>query len=291
MSLAVTATPDVLTMDGSAQSSVVVQARNGQNQPIRDMGLRAEIVVGGEIVDYGRLSAKTANTNTEGRAAFVYTAPQSPTLGNSDSGKDTVTIRVIPSGSDYSNAVPRTVAIRLVPQGIILPRPYTPVASFVFSPSTPAEGVAVQFDAAASVDVIECPADAASVDQCTSTTSTLVDYAWNFGDGARASGVRASHTYDKLGAYTVTLTVTNSRGITASTSKFVTVGNSADPTAAFTVSPANPGHQPVGVHERLGLEGHARADARGLRLDLRRRQYRLRGQRVASLLATPATSP
>ena len=240
VSLAVTATPDVLTMDGSAQSSVVIQARNGQNQPIRDMGLRAEIVVGGEVIDYGRLSSKTASTNSEGRASFVYTAPQSPTLGNTDSGRDTVTIRVIPSGSDYSNAVERTVTIRLVPQGVILPRPYTPVARFVFSPSAPAEGVAVQFDAAGSVDVIECPANSASVDQCTSTKSTIVDYAWNFGDGSRGSGERISHTYDKLGAYTVTLTVTNSRGITASTSQFVTVGNSADPTASFTLSPASP---------------------------------------------------
>ncbi len=240
VSLALTATPDVLTMDGSAQSSILVQARNGQNQPIRDMGLRAEVVVNGEIADYGRLSAKTANTNSEGRASFVYTAPQSPTLGNSDSGKDLVTIRVIPSGSDYSNAVERTVNIRLVPQGIILPRPYTPVARFVFSPTAPAEGVAVQFDGSGSVDVIECPTDAASVDQCTTTKSTIVDYAWQFGDGSRASGERASHTYDKLGAYTVTLTVTNSRGITASTSQFVTVGNSADPTATFTVSPASP---------------------------------------------------
>ena len=240
VSLAITATPDVLTMDGASQAAVVVTARNSQSQPITGMGLRAEIIAGGQVVDYGRLSAKTASTGSDGRATFSYTAPTSPTLGNSDSGWDTITIRVIPSGNDFSNAVERTVDIRLVPQGIILPRPYTPVARFQFSPETPAEGIAVQFDAATSLDVIECPASATSIDECTSTTSTLVDYSWNFGDGSRGSGVRAQHAYAKAGAYTVTLTVTNSRGITASQSAFVTVGASTDPTATFTLSPTTP---------------------------------------------------
>jgi PKD repeat protein len=147
-------------------------------------------------------------------------------------------VRVIPSGNDYSNAVPRSVDIRLVPQGVILPPPNTPVARFRSSPTTPTEGQTVQFDASDSIDIIECPEGATSVDQCVGSRSSLVDYAWDFGDGARGNGVRSSHAYSKLGSYTVTLTVTNSRGVQASASSFVGVAASSDPTAAFTVSPA-----------------------------------------------------
>lgn len=240
LSLAITATPDVLTMDGGSQSTIVVTARNAQSQPLGNIGLRAEIVSGGQVVDYGKLNTKTLNTGSDGKGTFVYTAPTSPTLGNSDSGNNVVTIRVIPSSSDYSNAVDRTVDIRLVPQGVILPRPYTPVSRFVFSPANPAEGASVQFDGGGSIDVIECPSGAQSVDECTSTKDTLVDYAWNFGDGSRGSGTRAQHAFAKAGSYTVTLTVTNSRGITASSTQFVNVGASADPTASFTASPSGP---------------------------------------------------
>lgn len=240
LSVKVTATPDVLTMDGVSQSAVVVEARNDQSQPVGNLGLRAEVVVGGQIADVGRLSSKTAVTGGDGRATFTYTAPLGAQSGNSDGGDSIVSVRVIPSGNDYSNAIPRSVDIRLVPQGVILPPPNTPVARFRSSPSAPTEGQAVQFDASDSIDIIECPSNATSVDQCTGTRSTLVDYAWDFGDGARGNGVRTSHSYSATGSYTVTLTVTNSRGVQASTSAFVAVGASATPTAAFTVSPSTP---------------------------------------------------
>jgi PKD repeat protein len=239
LSVKVTATPDVLTMDGSSQSAVVVEARNSQAQPVPNLGLRAEIVVGGQIVDIGRLSSKTAVTAPDGRATFTYTAPLGASSGNSDSGDSVVSVRVVPAGNDYSNAVPRSVDIRLVPQGVILPPPNTPVARFRFNPTAPNEGQAVAFDASDSIDIIECPAGATSVDQCTGTRATLVDYAWDFGDGARGNGVRTSHPYARAGSYTINLTVTNSRGVQASTSAFVTVGAGADPSAAFTVSPSS----------------------------------------------------
>ena len=133
--------------------------------------------------------------------------------------------------------MPRTVDIRLVPQGSIQPEPNKPVAAFTFSPTAPTEGQTVQFDASSSRD---CPPDATSVEQCPPNAPTLTDFAWDFGDGSRGNGVRSSHAYSRTGTYTVTLTVTNQRSLQNSTSKFVTVAVSSDPTAAFTASPSGP---------------------------------------------------
>ena len=45
--------------------------------------------------------------------------------------------------------------------------------------------------------------------------------AWDFGDGTTGSGPFVSHTYDAAGTYTVTLTVTDSFGATATASQTV----------------------------------------------------------------------
>lgn len=60
---------------------------------------------------------------------------------------------------------------------------------------------------------------------------TIASYAWDFGDGGTDSGPTASHVYATAGTYTVTLTVTDDDGATASTTRQVTANNS--PTAAF----------------------------------------------------------
>ena len=71
------------------------------------------------------------------------------------------------------------------------------------------------------------------------TASTVADgatltYAWNFGDGASTGpGATANHTYAVGGDYTITLVVTDSLGVTATTSHQVTVAH-ADPSAVFS---------------------------------------------------------
>ena len=52
---------------------------------------------------------------------------------------------------------------------------------------------------------------------------TIADYAWDFGDGATATGATAAHTYATPGLYTVSLTTTASDGSTDSVSHTVAV--------------------------------------------------------------------
>ncbi|WP_020576111.1 PKD domain-containing protein [Actinopolymorpha alba] len=65
---------------------------------------------------------------------------------------------------------------------------------------------------------------------------TIASYAWDFGDGATASGPTASHTYPASGTYPVRLTVTDDDGAKTSTEVPVTVRRpNQAPTASFTV--------------------------------------------------------
>ena len=72
--------------------------------------LRAEIRVGGILVDFGQLSTKARVTDrSSGRAQFIYTAPPMPTSGVAAS--QVVTIAVRPEGTDYGGEVSRTVTL------------------------------------------------------------------------------------------------------------------------------------------------------------------------------------
>jgi bacillopeptidase F (M6 metalloprotease family)/subtilisin family serine protease len=52
----------------------------------------------------------------------------------------------------------------------------------------------------------------------------IVRYVWSWGDGARnTEGAFATHRYTRSGTYTVTLTVTNDRGVTATDTKVITI--------------------------------------------------------------------
>jgi PKD repeat protein len=222
LSLAVTATPDIISQDGQSQSTIAIVARDASSQPVGGLTLRAEMAVGSVIVDFGTLSSRTVSTGSDGRATLKYIAPPPPPATASDDA--VVTIIVTPVGNNYQNSTSRSVAIRLARPGVILPPNGTPVPKLFFSPTAPMENENVLFDGSQSAD-----------------DGQIVAYVWNFGDGGSASGMRVNHSYGGAGTYNVVLTVTDDRGLSASTAPTaVAVTLAANPTASFVISPTLP---------------------------------------------------
>lgn len=219
LSVTLTASPDVLTQDGASQSVITAVARNASGQPAPNVALYAAIYVNGSPVDFGRLSAKNIATDSSGRATIVYTAPAAPVV--SVGSGTVVTIAFTPVGTDAASANPRVVSIRLVPPGIILPPNGTPAANFTFAPASPRTGEKITFDASSSND-----------------DGTIVSYNWSFSDGDTRTGRVVQIAFDVPGTYAATLTVTDDRGLSSSTTKTVTVSVSDAPTASFVFSPA-----------------------------------------------------
>jgi PKD repeat protein len=79
-------------------------------------------------------------------------------------------------------------------------------AAFTFSPTSPASGTPVNFNASTS-------------------TGTISSYKWDFGDGSttNTASKTTSHTYSAVGTFVVTLTVT-SGSLTATTSQTLSTG-------------------------------------------------------------------
>lgn len=222
LSLAVTATPDIISQDGVSSSSVQIVARDANSQPITGVSLRAEIAVGGSIVDFGALSSRTVSTGADGRAAITYFSPPPPP--SSVTSDTIVTVLVTPAGTDFANSLTRSVLIRLARPGVILPPNGAPVPTFFFSPTKPHEFETVLFDASQSTD-----------------DGQIVSYAWNFGDGGAAQGVRVTHDFALAGIYNVVLTVTDNQGKSTSTAPTpVEVAVADKPVASFVISPTDP---------------------------------------------------
>ncbi len=222
LSVSIQAIPDVLRQDGASQSRVTILARDAGAQPVRNLSLRLDITVGGVLVDYGQLSAKNLVTGSDGTSQVTYTAPAPSSDPSSQGG--VIDLLVTPVGSDYANSLSRSVSIRLVPPGVILPPGTPPVPKFVFSPSAPLALSDVTFDASS-----------------TTSSSPITSVMWNFGDGTTGSGVVVKHQFQLPGTYTVTLTVIDSTNLSASTTQTVTVVTSGTPKASFFFSPSKPG--------------------------------------------------
>lgn len=82
-----------------------------------------------------------------------------------------------------------------------------PIAKFTFSPSAPSAHTTVNFNAADST-----------------SPNGIVDYVWDFGDGTGITyGVTTQHAFAVLGSYVVRLTITDTKGLTATTTVSVVV--------------------------------------------------------------------
>jgi PKD repeat protein len=218
-SISITLSPDVVTQDGASQSLVTIVARDQNGNPLRNQSLRVDIAVGGVQVDFGTLSARNVVTDANGRATVVFTAP--PPAGTGVPATD-VQIVVTPSGGDFANNTPRAATIRVVPSGVIVPPRGSVNATFTVTPG--ADNEPTIFNAT----------------QSASTTGTITQWLWNFGDGSTGSGEIVQHNYRTAGSFPVTLTVTDSIGASNSTTQTVTIGQGALPTAVILTSPTNP---------------------------------------------------
>jgi len=239
LSLSMSATPDAISYDGGSQSSIRIAARGPDGRGIASLTMRVDMVVNGVAQDFGTLSARTIVTGSDGVASVIYTAPRKPAGGNTGTCNGLpgtcVTIVATPSGSNFEAANPQLVTIRLVPPGVILPPADTPTARFNVSPDPPSVGQPVLFDGTPS-----CPGSAANENTCQPSSNTISRFDWDFGDGTTGSGASVSHSYSTARSYAVTLTVTNDRGVAASTTRTVELAPSTPPSASFVFSPTDP---------------------------------------------------
>jgi PKD repeat protein len=216
LSLSLAANPDTITQDGASQAQVVVRARDANAQPVRSLSVRLDIAVSGNLQDFGRLSAKNVVTGSDGTATVVYTAPAAV---DTIDRQVVVSILATPLGNDATAQSARSIAIRLVPPGIITPPPGSG-PDFAFTPLAPVEDQTVNFVAEENVNVIS--------------------YSWSFGDGGSATGRIVDHVYRASGNYLVTLTTVDASGAQSAKSKPVQVNVAEAPNPEFTFSPREP---------------------------------------------------
>ena len=126
-------------------------------------------------------------------------------FGDGSSGNGLMVTHTYPGGGQYTvtltvndNAGSRSTYS--LPIGVAFPQPPVPMPTA--SPLSGTAPLTVSFSGQQSYD----------------PDGSIALYAWNFGDGTSGQGPRTSHTYRGSGTYSVTLTVTDSQGIAATSS-------------------------------------------------------------------------
>ncbi len=126
----------------------------------------------------------------------------------------------------------------------VLPPNQPPIASVEFFPTFAEVEEVVYFDASSSYD----------------SDGSIVACTWDFGDGTKDSGVIVEHQFTAARSYTVTLTVADDEGATASTSVSVTViSPNQAPVALFEFSPTC-----ASVQEDVHFDASASYDRDGM---------------------------
>jgi len=105
------------------------------------------------------------------------------------------------SGQTLGNSGGFSLDVSLSPEHV------PPTASFIFTPQIPRIGEVTTFDGSSSSD----------------SDGQIVSWAWDFGDGNSAAGETVTHAYTESGEYTVTLTVTDNDGLSASSWRIINI--------------------------------------------------------------------
>jgi len=164
--------------------------------------------------DFGTGAYEAALTTLAANQNYSYRAYATNSMGTGTSGT-CVTFNTLTTGSDEEETAEAPPELTEIPttEEIVEEISQTlhdyyvsePTASFTVSDDN-TTGNAVVFDASGST-----------------SNKGLVEYAWDFGDGITADGIKPNHEYKSPGRYTVTLTVTDRVGNKNTTMKTVDV--------------------------------------------------------------------
>jgi PKD repeat protein len=177
--------------------------------PVASFTESAETVSTGESISFDASGSSDADGTivsyvwdfVDGTTATGVTADHA----YADNSAYTITLTVTDDdGATDSAAATKTVLNR------------APIASFTDSATAVTQNEVISFDASGSSDA----------------DGTIVSYVWDFGDGTTATGVTTDHEYSEDGIYTVTLTVTDDDGASASVDAEKTVVTEAAVTLA-----------------------------------------------------------
>ncbi len=198
---------------------------NGDRGPTAHPECTPSVVVAGETIDC-EASGSTAEGSTLYHWQFVETRSDGPTTST----------RIIHRGSGVSEKYtfdsPGIYAVRLT------------VVDHEGATDTTRRAITVEPVGAAPEAALDCsPAKAAASQpvDCVAADSSdddfLTGYTWDFGDGTTATGDFHTHTYDRPGVYRVSLTVTDTSGLTDTATQVVSVAPAREPNAVMACSP------------------------------------------------------
>ncbi|MEU4215775.1 PQQ-dependent sugar dehydrogenase [Actinoplanes sp. NPDC026623] len=166
-------------------------------------------------MEFGRRWIKSIDVNADGSAGQITEFPWRGTqIMDSAFGPDGA-LYVLDYGTGWGNGDASSALYRI--EYSQAGNNQAPIARVAADPTSGATPLTVDFSSSGSSD----------------PEGGALTYSWNFGDGGTSSAANPSHTFAASGQRTVTLTVTDPAGLTASASMTITVGNTA-PTVVLT---------------------------------------------------------
>ncbi|GAA1039559.1 lectin [Virgisporangium ochraceum] len=160
-------------------------------------------------MEFGRRWIKTIDVNSDGSAGQISEFPWRGTqIMDSAFGPDGA-LYVLDYGTGWGSGDASSALYRI--EYNQAGNNQAPIARASANRTSGAGPLAVDFSSAGSSD----------------PEGGALTYAWNFGDGGTSTSANPSHTFTGTGQYTVSLTVRDPAGLTATASMVVTVGNTA----------------------------------------------------------------
>jgi len=139
----------------------------------------------------------------------VISTLQNPTTTYINPGTYTVTLTVTNAGGSDTKTLTSYITVQA-----------TPTVSFAANDSS-----------------VSCAPKTVTFTNTTQTNAPgAATYIWDFGDGTTSTAVNPTKTYNQVGNYTVSLTVTNSNGCTRTLVKTAYISTTGKPAAAFTAA-------------------------------------------------------